>query len=388
MPTILISGLLVGLLGFSLGTAFDGLERQRFDSVNEDLPEDLNYESVDEVYDELRENFAGDLSEAELMTGLKRGLVDAAGDEFTTYLDEEESRELEESLNGEFSGIGAEIGKRDDEIVVIAPLDGTPADQAGLREQDVIVEIDGESTEDMDIQRAVNRIRGEEGTDVTLTIVRESNQPQDITITRGHIEIPSVEHEMLENDIGHIELIRFGGDTSAEFDRAVKDLREDGAERFVLDVRSNPGGLLESAVDVTSEFLESGEVVVEERRRDEVKSTHKARGNGVLEGADVVVLVNEGSASGSEIIAGALQEHDVAQLVGQPTFGKGSVQELVELSGDNVLRVTIAQWYTPEGRNINEEGIEPDVEVEITQEDMEAERDPQLEKAIQLLSEE
>lgn len=386
LPTVLVIGALLGILGFGLGSNADKIDLSRYETTNPELPEDLSYESTEKVYDSLREKYAGELSEEELVNGLKKGLVNAAGDPFTEYLNAESAQKLQESLDGEFGGIGAEIGKRDGQLVVIAPLDGTPADKSGLRAQDAIVAVDGEDASDLTIQEAVTKIRGEEGTDVVLTVVRNGQAPQQITITRGHIEVPSVEAEMKEDNIGHIELIQFGNDSGSEFRRAASRLRDQGAEKIILDVRSNPGGYLDIAVNITSEFLESGEVVVEERRNGTVLNTQRAKSGGNLVGLPTVVLINEGSASASEIIAGALRDNDVAQLVGQQTFGKGSVQELVEFDNGSVLRVTIANWYTPGGSNIGEEGIEPDVEVELTEEDINNERDPQLQKAIQLLS--
>lgn len=385
LPTVLITVLLVGLLGFSLGANFDGVGTGRYSSVNEDLPEQLNYAQVDEVYDALREKYAGELTEEELMEGLKKGLAEATGDSFTQYLDADSARELDESLDGQFGGIGAEIGERDGDLVVIAPISGTPADEAGLQSQDVIAEIDGQSTADLSVGEAVSKIRGEEGTQVVLTIIRGDDSPEEVEITRGQIEVPSVESEMLDGNVGYIELIRFGTDTTNDFRVAANSLLDDGAEKIVLDVRSNPGGFLEVAVDVASEFLNSGDLVVEERRSEEVKSSKRARGNGLLSGVPTVVLINEGSASASEIIAGALRDNGVAELVGMQTFGKGSVQELVELSGGSVLRVTIANWYTPDGVNIEEEGVEPDYEVELDIDDIEAGDDPQLDRALELL---
>lgn len=387
LPTVLISGFLLLVLGFGLGTNYEELEINQHETVNKELPEDMDYSTVESLYDQLRNNFAGELSEEELQEGLKKGLVDAAGDPFTEYLNAEAAQELRESLEGEFSGIGAEIGIREDQLMIIAPLDGTPADKAGLRPQDAIIAIDGEDTSDIGIQQAVTRIRGEEGTDVTLTIVRDNESPEEITITRAQIEVPSVEHEMLENNIGYIELVQFGSDSDQDFRRAANDLKQQGADKIILDVRGNPGGFLGVAVSITSEFLESGKVVVEERRNEEVIDTKRASSGGNLVGLPVVVLINEGSASASEIIAGALRDHGVAELVGKGTFGKGSVQELVDLTNNGVLRVTIAKWYTPEGLNINEEGIKPDIEVELTEEDFDKDKDPQLQKAIQLLSE-
>lgn len=385
LPTVLAAVLLVGLLGFSLGANFDGIDTQRYGSVNEDLPEELDYERVDELYGALREKYAGELSEEELMEGLKKGLVGATGDSFTQYLDADSAQELDESLDGQFGGIGAEIGERDGNLVVIAPISGTPADEAGLQSQDVIAEIDGQSTVDLSVGEAVSKIRGEEGTEVVLTIVRGDYSPEEVEIIRGQIEVPSVESEMLDDNVGYIELIRFGTDTTNDFRLAANSLLEGGAEKIVLDVRSNPGGFLEVAVDVASEFLSSGDLVVEERRGEEVKSSKRARGNGLLSGVPTVVLINEGSASASEIIAGALRDNGVADLVGMQTFGKGSVQELVELSGGSVLRVTIANWYTPDGVNIEEEGVKPDFEVELDIDDIESGEDPQLDRALEVL---
>lgn len=386
LPTVLVVGALLGILGFGLGSNADRIDLNRYNTANPELPEDLNYNSTEEVYDTLREKFAGDLSQEELINGAKKGMVDAAGDPFTEYLNAESAEKLQQSLDGEFGGIGAEIGKRDGQLVVIAPLDDTPADKSGLRTQDAIVAVDGEDTSDLTIQEAVTRIRGEEGTDVTLTIVRNGQAPQDITITRGHIEVPSVEAELKEGHIGYIELVQFSDDSTREFREAASRLRDQGADKIILDVRSNPGGYLGAAVNISSEFLESGQVVVEERRDEEVLSTKRAQSGGSLTGIPVVVLINEGSASASEIIAGALRDNNAAQLVGKQTFGKGSVQELAEFDDGSVLRVTIANWYTPEGSNINDEGIKPDIEVEISENDIENDRDPQLKKAIEVLS--
>lgn len=385
MPTILIVGALVGVLGFGLGNQADQIDFNKYKTTNPELPEDLTYQSTEEVYDSLREKYAGELSREELINGMKKGMVNAAGDPFTEYLDAEAAENMQKSLEGEFSGIGAEIGKRDGQLVVIAPLDGTPADKAGLQPEDAIVGVDGESTSEWTVQEAVMRIRGKEGNDVTLTIVR-NGEARDITITRGKIEIPSVNAEMKEGNIGYIELVRFGQDSSSDFRRAASRLHNEGAEKIILDVRNNPGGYLNVAINITSEFLESGKVVVEERRNKEVLSTERASNGGALIGLPTVVLINEGSASASEIIAGALRDNDAATLVGQQTFGKGSVQELVEFDDGSVLRVTIANWYTPEGSNIAEEGIKPDVEVERIEEDIENDRDPQLQKALQLLT--
>ena len=388
LGSVLAIAALIGLVGFGFGINVDqlSLSLQRFSSQNEDLPASLDYSEVDSLYKLLRDNYAGELSEDELMLGLKKGLIDATGDPFSEFLTSEQADELERGLEGEFSGIGAEIGIRDDRLVVIAPLDGTPAHRAGLRPGDVIAAIDEEDTSRMSVMEAVNLIRGDEGTDVVLTIVRDGRSSEDITITRATIEIPSVRTEMLEGDIGYIELVRFGSESANDFRRAARDMIENGAESIILDVRNNPGGFLDIAVNITSEFLEPGTVIVEERRGSEVIGTERASNGGVLVGVPTVVLVNGGSASASEIIAGALRDQSAGTIVGEQTFGKGSVQQLLQAGGGSVLRVTIAKWYTPGGDNINELGITPDIEVELTSEHFENDKDPQLERAIELLS--
>ncbi|MEX0934372.1 MAG: S41 family peptidase, partial [Candidatus Saccharimonadales bacterium] len=374
-------------LGFVLGTNIDqlGISRQ-YETQNEHLPESLDYSSIDRLYDLLRKNYAGELSLEDLMLGLKQGLISATGDPFTEYLTAEEAEEFHSSLNGEFSGVGIEIGIRDDRLVVIAPIADTPADRAGLRAGDAIVAIGEEDATDMGLQTAVSKIRGEDGTEVTLTISREGEELQDITITRGLIEVPSVNSEMLENNIGYIKLNRFGSSTSSDFRRVAQDLIDQGATAIVLDMRNNPGGYFDAATGVASEFLETGEVIVEERRGDEVIATERARNNGSLVGLPVVVLVNGGSASSSEIVSGALGDHGVATIIGEQTFGKGSVQQLIEVGDGSMLRVTIANWYTPSGLNISESGVTPDEVVEMSQEDFAADLDPQLDRAIEILS--
>ncbi len=386
LPTVLIVGALVGILGFGLGTQTERIDLSRLTTTNPQLPEDLSYQSVETVYDKLRQRYAGELSREELINGMKKGLVNATDDPFTEYLDAEAAESMQQTLEGEFGGIGAEIGRRDGQLVVIAPLDDTPADEAGLQSQDAIVAVNDNNTGDWTIQEAVNRIRGEKGTDVTLTIVR-NNETRDITITRGQIDVPSVESEIKEDNIGYIELTQFGQDSDREFRQAASRLQEQGAQKIIVDVRNNTGGYLDAGLNITSEFLESGTVITEQRRNDEVLSTERASSGGELIGMPTVVLVNGGSASASEILAGALRDHDAATLVGQQTFGKGSVQELAEFSDGSVLKVTIARWYTPGGSNIAEEGITPSVKVEMTDEDVQNDRDPQLQRAIEVLSE-
>ena len=353
---------------------------------NSQLPEDLNYESVEDVYDELKKSYDGTLSEAELLDGLKKGLANASGDDYTVYFNQSETTQFYSDLNGSFEGIGAELGNEGDLVIVVAPIKGFPAEKAGLRPQDAIIEIDGEDSIGISVEEAVSRIRGEAGTDVTLTIVR-SGERVEITITRATITIPSVEYELIgENeDIGYLQITRFAEDTATLARQAAQEFKSKNVKGVILDVRSNSGGFVDSAIDVASIWL-NDEVVFEQRSGGTSEGVSVARGNPVLNGVPTVVLLNEGSASVSEIVAGALKDNGVAQLVGKTSFGKGSVQTLREFGDGSTLKVTIARWFTPEGINIDEDGITPDIEVEFSDEDFENETDPQRDRALELLN--
>jgi len=348
------------------------------------LPEDLNYSSVEDVYDALKKNYDGDLDEQALLDGIKQGLANASGDNYTEYLNGEAAKEFNEELDGTFTGIGAELGKDEQALVIIAPIDGFPAAKAGLRPQDIIAEIDGESAFDLSITEAVKKIRGPENTKVSLKIIRGTEQ-LDVEITRAMINIPSVESEILDGNIGYLKVSRFSDDTAQLARAAAQKFKKAKVQGVILDVRNDPGGLLDASVDVASLWLSSDKVVLQEKRNDVVVRTYNAQGESPLKGVPTVVLVNEGSASASEIVAGALQDNGAATLIGMQTFGKGSVQQLVNLSGDGVLKVTIARWYTPDGKNIDKEGIAPDKKVERTDEDYKANRDPQKQAAIDFL---
>ncbi|MBI3984134.1 S41 family peptidase [Candidatus Microgenomates bacterium] len=389
ISTVLVTGLLLAFTGFGLGYNYPQLEayvRDRwFDQATPTVPDNLDYTSVEDLYDQLRRNYAGELDSAKLIEGAMRGLVAAAGDPYTEYLTPAAAAELQSDLAGTFSGIGAEIAVKNEQLVIVAPLAGSPAEQAGLRAGDQIRAIDGEDTRGISVEAAVSQIRGEAGSLVTLTIVRGRLPAKDYKIKRADIEVPAVKSQLLAGSVGYVELLRFGDGSDEEFLTTVNDLKSQGATKLILDLRNNPGGLLSSAVAIADEFLDVGKTIVEERKDGSVLQTFRATAGGSAVGLPLVVLVNEGSASASEIIAGAVQDNQVAKLVGEQTFGKGSVQELVELDGRAYLKVTIARWYTPNGRNISEEGIAPDIKVELTEADFNASRDPQLNRALQLL---
>jgi len=376
------------LLAFVAGNRFQFIGDWFFapytNNANSSLSRNIDYSSVEEVYDLLKKKFDGKLEVSELEAGLKKGLVDAAGDPYTVYLSPEEAKEFSQDLNGTFSGIGAELGKRDGKLLIIAPLSGSPAEEASLRPNDQIVTIDGEDATNISIDEAVSQIRGDIGTEVTLGIVRNGNPPKDFKITRAQINVPSVESEILEGNIGYLKLTRFDDTTAGLAKEAANEFKQKNVKGVILDVRNNGGGLLSSSVDVAGLWLDE-KVVVQEKRGDKVVSSLKTDSNPVLGNMPTIVLINGGSASASEILAGALHDHEAATLLGEKTFGKGSVQELLDLSDGGKLKVTVARWFTPNGKNIDEEGIKPDETVKLTDKDFNNDRDPQKDAALKQL---
>ena len=352
------------------------------------LPQDLNYDSVEEVYDLLRSNYDGHLSQEELVEGLKVGLVRALNDPYTEYLNSTQAQQFYRSLEGSFSGIGAQLGLQDGSIIVVAPLEGFPAELAGLRSQDRILAVDGKDITSLSLTEVVTMIRGEGGTDVTLTIYRQAQTEHlDITITRAIIHLPSVK-STIEDGIGIIRVIQFADDTVQLAQVAAQEMLQAEVKGVILDLRSNPGGYLDQAAALSGLWLDANQVVVKIQKADGSSQDQRTTTRGILYGMPTVVLVDEGSASASEIVAGALQDYDVATLVGQPTFGKGSVQTLEELKNqDSVLKLTTAHWLTPAGREVDEVGLVPDVVVDVSQEQLSSDQDLQLEKARLILLE-
>jgi carboxyl-terminal processing protease len=349
-------------------------------------PANLDWSSLGPIYSMLQRNFDGNVTDQKALDGAKAGLVQSAGDPYTVYLTAKEAKDLNNDLTGQLSGIGAEIGMKNNLITVIAPIDGAPAVKAGLRAGDIIAQINGEDTTNMTVDQAVSKIRGQAGTNVTLKLVRQgAPNPITLTITRADITVPSVTWSMKNGHVAYIKVSRFGPDTAGLVQKAAADLKGQGATKVILDLRDDPGGYLDAGVDVASQFLSEGKVVVSERTGGKTTDTLKAKSGGQLIGLPTIVLVNGGSASASEIVAGALHDNGAAKLEGEKTFGKGSVQEIKNLPGGAELKVTVAHWYTPGGVNINKEGIKPDTEVKLTADDYNASHDPQLDKALQIL---
>ncbi len=329
------------------------------------------------------------LDETVLLYGAINGMLSATGDPYTTFFDPEENKAFDEEISGSFEGIGAEIGMKNKILTVIAPLDGSPAERAGLRSGDKIFEINDESTAELTIDESVKKMRGAKGTEVKLAIFREGDsETRDVVIVRDTIVVKSVKIEWKDNDIASVRITQFGDETTEEFKLATKEIQMKNAKGLVIDLRNNPGGLLRSAVDIGSLLIPKGKTIVIEEDSEKKRDIMEAFGGDVLSGLPTVVLINEGSASAAEILAGALRENrENVTLVGKKSFGKGSVQELLTVSKDTSLKVTMARWLTPNGNQINKKGINPDEEVDRTNDDYEAERDPQFDRAMEIVRE-
>jgi carboxyl-terminal processing protease len=382
-PLILGAAAIILLTGsFYAGDAVGGNFNLPFlSSVNR-----ADFSGLNSLYGLLQRNFDGKVTSQKALDGAKAGLVASAGDPYTVYLDATSSKALSDELTGKLSGIGAEIGVKNNVLTVIAPIASAPAEKAGIKAGDLIAKINGEDTTNMSVDTAVSKIRGTAGTKVTLNIVRAGSPAAfDLSITRADITVPSVKSSLKNGNIGYITIAQFGPDTADLVDKAAGDLKSQGATKVILDLRNNPGGYLDAGVAIASQFLPEGKVVVSERTGGKTTNTLTSAANGKLIGLPTIVLINAGSASASEIVAGALHDNKVAQLLGVKSFGKGSVQEIKDLPGGAQLKVTVAHWYTPNGININKEGIKPDVSVDLTPADFNAGSDPQLDKAIELL---
>lgn len=337
------------------------------------------------------------LDEQKMLYGAMQGLASATEDPYTVFFEPKIAEEFSDSLNGKFEGIGAEIGIKDDQLQVIAPLPDSPAENAGVIAGDAILLINGTSTDAMTVDQAVSLIRGDKGTKVVLTLGRftvtkdkngkEVKTPKsvDITIVRDTIVVKSVKLSYPKDGIALITVTNFNSDTADLFAKAVDEATGKNIKGVILDLRNDPGGFLDRATAVAGEWV-GNQPVVSERRQGKIVDEFNGTGSGKLHGIPTIVLVNEGSASASEIVAGALQDYGEATLVGKKTFGKGSVQDYTELQNGAAVKITVAEWLTPKGRSINKIGIEPDVVVDRTEEDYHADRDPQLQKAIDLLT--
>jgi len=351
-------------------------------------PSNVDFSLFWETWNTLEDKYVDPekLDTQELIYGAISGMLEALDDPYTIFMDPENSKIFSENISGKFEGVGMEIGIREGYLQVISPLEGTPAQKAGLRPGDRIIKVDGEETKNFTIEDAVGKIRGPKGSEVVLTIFREDwGETRDVSVVRSVIKIPSLKWEMKEDNIAHIRLYHFTQGSRADFRKAAIEILNSPAERIVLDMRNNPGGYLTVVQDIGGWFFDRGELIALEDFGEGETEEYKSEGSGQFSEYPVVCLINEGSASGAEILAGALRDNNNVSLIGKQSYGKGSVQELIALRNGSHVKVTIAKWLTPKGLSITDVGLTPDIEVELTEDDYNAGRDPQLEKAIEVV---
>jgi len=353
-------------------------------------PGTIDFSLFWDSYNKLQQNFVNPekIDNQKVVYGAIEGMTKSLDDPYTTFFNPTDAKKFQDDLSGSFEGIGVEVGIKKSQLTVVAPLKNTPGQKAGLKSGDIITKIDGKTTADMTTDSAVNLIRGKKGTDVVLTVFRDGwTDTKDITITRATITIPAMEWKIINNDVAYIQIFQFGGSLSSDFETATNEILNSGAKKIVLDLRDDPGGYLEVAQKIAGYFLATDQVVViEDFGKNKAQQIYRTNGNYSLEKYPLVVLINQGSASASEILAGALRDNRNVKLVGIKSFGKGSVQEVIDLKGGSFLKITVAKWLTPKGSSISEVGLEPDVKVEITDEDLKAEKDTQLEKALEIIN--
>ena len=376
------------LAGFAIGHRNIEFEKNFIPKIiNTELgkPSDVDFSLFWDAYDVIKGRFFGfeNVKVQNIVYGAISGMLDSLGDAHTIFMTKEEAKQFGEDLSGKFDGIGAEIEAQNGYLVIVAPLVGSPAEKAGLEPKDIIVKIDGNDVSNMTFSEAINKIRGKKGSIVTLTIVRAGlDAAKEVQVKRDTIVVKSVQYEM-RDDIAYIKLNQFGDDTLDLFNEGIDFAVRKNAKGVIVDLRNNPGGYLQDAVDAVNIFIDKGKVVVIERGREGTESTSTTRSTPKFKDKPIVVLVNKGSASSSEIFAGAIQDYKRGKIVGEKTYGKGSVQTLEELKDGSKIKVTIAEWLTPNKRQIDKKGIEPDVAVSLSKEDKDAGKDPQLDKAME-----
>lgn len=376
------------LVGFYFGQkkANDPFRNIAYSNVEDASEDKLDFNLYWEVWDGLKTDYVDKIKikDKDLFYGSLRGLAASTGDPYTVFMDPEESREFNDDLSGLFQGIGAEVGLRNDIATVISPLDGTPAKKAGLMPGDKIYAVDDSPTIGLSVNEVVRKIRGDKDTKVKLTIIRGNEKPFDVEIIRDNIVVKSIKTELRSDGIYVIRISSFNEDTDLLFNKAVDEIIAKKPRGIILDLRNNPGGYLDTAINIASEWIESGPVVAEQLNNNR-RNEYPANGLHRLKDYKTIVLINGGSASASEILAGALRDYKKASLLGETTFGKGSVQALKPVSGGSMLKITISKWLTPAGDSINDKGIDPDYEVPLTIEDINNDLDPQFDRALELI---
>lgn len=352
-------------------------------------PSTLDFSLFWDAYSKLQQKFIdpAKIDNQKIIYGAIEGMTKSLGDPYTSFFDPSQAKRFQQDLSGSFEGIGVEIGIKKNQLTVVAPLEGTPGQKAGLKAGDAILKIDGKDASDMATEEAVSLIRGEKGTTVTLSIYRDGwTTAKDIKITRDTIIVPPMKWELKNSDVAYININEFGGTLPADFRKAALEILSSPAKKIVLDLRGNPGGYLEVSQEIAGWFLPQGQIVtIEDFGKLKNQKQYKTEGNSNLANYPLVVLIDQGSASASEILAGALRDNKKIKLIGEKSFGKGSVQEVVDLKNGSFLKITIAKWLTPKGNSISEVGLEPDIKVSITDQDIQAGKDPQLDKALEII---
>jgi len=361
--------------------------------VNFELREGFDFAPLFESWQEVESKFynfspekAQELKQ-KMLYGAIDGMIQSLGDPYSDFLTPEESLQFKEDMSGSYEGIGAEIGIQDGILTVISPIKGTPAEAAGILPGDKILEINGEKTEEMTLTQATMKIRGKEGTEVNLKIKRD-DQTLDFKIKRSKIDIPTLDFKMIDGDIAYIQIYNFYEDATSLFKDAANKILNSKSDKIILDLRNNPGGYLNVATDIANFFIKEGNVILKEETDGGKVTEVFSKGPGAFANFKVVILINKGSASASEILAGAIKENNpqTTKIIGEKSFGKGTVQEVVSLSDKSSLKLTVARWLLPSGTSIDKNGISPDIEIVTSEEEAKAGKDPQLEKAIEEVS--
>ena len=383
-------------ISFLLGVSFGKNSRPEIEKVTDlsnketQVATDADFSPFWKVWNTINEKYpkAEEITDQDRVYGAISGLMDSLNDPYSVFFAPEEAKSFEDEIAGNFSGVGMEVGIKDKILTVIAPLKDTPAYRANIKPGDKILKIDEKVTSSLGIEEAIKLIRGEIGTSVALTIFREGEKnPKEIKIVRGIINIPTLDIELRTDSVFVIKLYSFSANSTNLFRNALKQFSESKTNKLLLDLRGNPGGYLDAAVDIASWFLPKGKtVVIEDYGDDKKPEIFRSKGYDVFnENLKFVILIDNGSASASEIVAGAMQDHGKAKLVGAKSFGKGSVQEPIKITPDTLLKITVAKWLTPDGNLIEKKGLTPDYPVEITQKDLDNKKDPQLDKAVEIL---
>jgi len=357
-------------------------------------PDTIDFSLFWDAYNKLKDNFIdpSKITNEKIIYGAIRGLTGSLEDPYTNFFDPNQAKKFKQEISGSFDGIGIEVGIKNGLLTVVAPLKGTPGEKAGLRAGDIILKIDGKETSGLTIDEAVNLIRGPKGTKVILTILRKDwTKNKEIEIIRDAIEIPSMSWSLLSSDgntqdIAYIQIYHFGQNLISNFEKSAFEILQSPAKKIILDLRNNPGGYLYMAQNIAGWFLEKGQIVtIEDFGNKKARQTYKAEGVPSFINYPVVVLINQGSASASEILAAALRDNRGVKLIGEKSFGKGSLQEVIDLKDGSFLKITVADWLTPKGNSISKVGLTPDIKVDITDKDIEQGHDPQLARAIEII---